>query len=165
MVTCHNVLQCPFVIASFPGDMFGFVQMDTLVNPIRNASKNVGHAVKSVPDGIGKVFNSRGVSLHIFLLGQLSAMEYSSNTQRPISSFFPPTQCLGYPCLWFSSSSSLPVPPASVQGSNEAPPPLSVTGQPLDGAPAWFMFFMSVSTVLCQVVFSQPHFRFSYGVQ
>ena len=35
-----------------------------------------------------------------------------------------------------SSSSSLPVTPAGVQGSNKASPPLSVTGQPLDGAPA-----------------------------
>ncbi|KAK7111008.1 hypothetical protein V1264_014794 [Littorina saxatilis] len=35
-------------------------KMDTIVNPLRNASKNVGQAVKSVPDGFGKVFNSKG---------------------------------------------------------------------------------------------------------
>ena len=35
-----------------------------------------------------------------------------------------------------SSSSSLHVTPAGVQGSNEAPPPLSVIGQLLDSAPA-----------------------------
>ena len=35
-----------------------------------------------------------------------------------------------------SSSSSLPVTPAGVQGSNKASPPLSVIGQPLDGAPS-----------------------------
>ena len=34
------------------------------------------------------------------------------------------------------SSSSLPVTPACVWGSDEAPLPLCVTGQPLDGAPA-----------------------------
>ena len=38
---------------------------------------------------------------------------------------------------WSSSpSSSLPVTPAGIQGNNEAPPPLSVTDQPPDGAPA-----------------------------
>ena len=35
-----------------------------------------------------------------------------------------------------TGSSSPPVTPAGVEGSNEAPPPLSVTSQPLDGAPA-----------------------------
>ena len=35
-----------------------------------------------------------------------------------------------------SSSSSLPITPAGEKGSTEAPPPLPVTGQPLDGAPA-----------------------------
>ena len=35
-----------------------------------------------------------------------------------------------------SSLSSLPVTPADTQGSNEAPPPLSVIGQLLDSAPA-----------------------------
>ncbi|KAL8566062.1 hypothetical protein ACOMHN_012847 [Nucella lapillus] len=34
-------------------------KMDTFVNPLRNASKNVGIAVKSVPDGLGKVFSSK----------------------------------------------------------------------------------------------------------
>ena len=57
--------------------MLVFVQMDTLVNPIRNASKNVGYAVKSMPDGQGKVFNSKAVSLHSLMLGQLSS---SGNT-------------------------------------------------------------------------------------
>ena len=33
-------------------------------------------------------------------------------------------------------SSSLPGTPAGLQGSDKAPPPLSVTGKPLDGAPA-----------------------------
>ena len=42
----------------------------------------------------------------------------------------------------------LPVTPAGVQGNDEAPPPLSVIGQPLDGAPA-------VVHVL--------HFRFQLG--
>nr|KAG5714324.1 hypothetical protein BaRGS_018541 [Batillaria attramentaria] len=35
-------------------------KMDTFVNPLRNASKNVGNAVKSVPDGIGKALTNRG---------------------------------------------------------------------------------------------------------
>ena len=34
------------------------------------------------------------------------------------------------------SSSSLRITPAGAQGSNKAPPPVSVTGQPLDGAQA-----------------------------
>ncbi|XP_076461622.1 sorting nexin-13-like [Babylonia areolata] len=34
-------------------------KMDTIVNPLRNASKNVGQAVKSVPDGLGKVFSGK----------------------------------------------------------------------------------------------------------
>ena len=38
--------------------------------------------------------------------------------------------------ILLSSSSSLPVTPAGVLGSNKAPPSLSVTGQPLDGDPA-----------------------------
>ena len=32
--------------------------MDTIVNPLRLVSKNVGQVVKNVPDGVGKVFNS-----------------------------------------------------------------------------------------------------------
>ena len=42
----------------------------------------------------------------------------------------------------------LPVTPVGVQGSNEAPPPLSVTGQPLNGVQLWFMVSISASTLL-----------------
>ena len=67
--------------------MLVFVQMDTLVNPIRNASKNVGHAVKSMPDGLGKVFNSKVVSLHSLMLGQLPS---SGNTVAICRDQWPP---------------------------------------------------------------------------
>jgi hypothetical protein len=46
--------------------------MDTFVNPIRSASRNVGHAVKTGADGIGHLFNAKGVSfLPIFVLSRV----------------------------------------------------------------------------------------------
>ena len=55
--------------------------------------------------------------------------------------------------------------PVGIEGTNEAPSPLSVTGQPLDVPQLRFMFFISASTVLCQVVFGRAYFRFHSGVQ
>ena len=60
-------------------------------------------------------------------------------------------------------SSSLPVTPAGVRDINKALLPLSVTGHPWTMHQLWFMFFISASRVLRQVVFGRPRFRFPLG--
>ena len=54
-------------------------------------------------------------------------------------------------CIYFSL---LPLMPAGVQGSNETPPPLSVTGQPRDGAPAVVHVLQFRFHVCCMPTFS-----------
>ena len=72
------------------------------------------------------------------LLAQSAAEDYiradCSNYRKLSRSWFL-DMCMSLFCHK-SSSSSLPVTPAGIWSSSEAPPPLSVTGQPLDGAPA-----------------------------
>ena len=60
-------------------------------------------------------------------------------------------------------SSSLPVTPAGVRDINKALLPLSVTGHSWTMPQLWFMFFISASRVLRQVVFGRPRFRFPSG--
>ena len=60
-------------------------------------------------------------------------------------------------------SLSLPVTPAGARDINKALLPLSATCHPWTMPKLWFMFFISASRVLRQVVFGRPRFRFPSG--
>ena len=65
----------------------------------------------------------------------------------------------------FYYCSLLPFTPASVEGSNKARLPCLSLASLWMVPHLWFIFFISASTVLRQVVFGRPHFRFPSRVQ
>ena len=59
MKICLN-LRFPSYLCAQPFLPFSNFQMDTIVNPLKSASKTMGNAVKSVPDGMSKIGDGLG---------------------------------------------------------------------------------------------------------